>query len=132
VNGAMILQAAIAGLFFSVWPLLMNRSGLPGMHAAFIFVLIQLLIITPLVISGLDSNMFNRWSVAASIFASIGLLIFTNGLEKISPKEVSNFFVIVLVVQVCVPAIYQVVLTGITPQRALGFAAALIAAILLK
>ena len=126
------LKMILAGIFSGAWPLFMNRSGLPGSMAAFVLVLVQLLIITPFLIRDIDLRIINYWAISAGICATIGLLIFTMGLDKIPKEQVSNFFVLMLVTQICVPAIYQIILTGVTPQRALGFAAAIIAAILLR
>lgn len=127
-----ILKALFAGLFFGAWPLLMNRSGLSGNNATFVFALFTFLVIAPLTIKDVDQNIFNFWAISATIAAAIGLRIFTSGLDKISKEEVSNFFVLTLVTQVCVSAIYQITLNGMTPSRALGFLAAIIAAILLR
>lgn len=128
----MFKVALQAGLLFALWPILMNRSGLTGNPMAFVFTLICFLVVFPFTINQVDSKIINLWAIGASIFAALGLLRFTNLLDKTPKEQLSNLFVTMLVVQICVAAIYQITLTGITPQRALGFAAALIAAILLR
>ena len=44
------LQAVIAGVFFGIWPLLMNRSGLNGNFSSFVFTAVILVCIAPFAI----------------------------------------------------------------------------------
>lgn len=132
MNKLTFLSAVFSGLFFAAWPLLMNRSGLPGINAAFVFITVNFLIIVPLAAKNFNAAMFNYWAIGAGTVSCVALLVFTNSLAKIPKEVVSNFFVVMLVSQVCVAALYQAALTGITFRKAVGFILAAIVAFLLK
>ena len=70
--------------------------------------------------------------VIASIISGLALLLFNELLSKATPKNVGSLYVLMIVVQMVTPAIYQVVNDGgLSLSKAIGFAAAIIAAILL-
>ena len=121
-----------AGALFALWPILMNRSGLTGNPMAFAFALICFLTVLPFTMGQVNWGIMSVWSVSAGIFAGFGLLKFANLLGRVSKEQVSDVFVLVLVTQVVVAAIYKVTLTGLTLKTALGFIGAIIVAILLK
>lgn len=129
------VRAIIAGIFFGLWPLFMNRSGVNGNVAAVMFSFGVFLLILPFAMHSGGSSLANaKWMmvVAAIFFGSLGLLNLNNVLERTTPQNVSSFFLLALISQMTVPAIYQVIVTGnLTPSRGIGFLAAIIAAILL-
>ena len=126
-------KAVLAGLSFGVWPLLMNRSGLNGNIATFIFTSIVLVSVFPFAFGSMGNIHNANWLmvIGAGIFGAIGMLSFNNILAKATPQIVSSLFVLMLTVQIIAPAIYQVVVGGITIAKGFGFALAMIAAVLL-
>lgn len=133
--GETVLKIVMAGLSFGIWPLLMNKSGLNGNTATAAFSIIVLLIVLPIgLLNGLTLAGSKPWFVlAAGCFAAVGLTTFNSVMAKATPENVGQLFVIMLVVQTAVPAIYQAYTNGgLTIKSAAGFLAALIAAFLLS
>ena len=130
------MKAALAGIFFGIWPLFMNRSGLSGNVSSAIFSLGTLVILLPVAIAsnnGMSLPSANWLMVGtACILAAFGLLSFNGMLAGASPKEVGTLFVIMIVVQTATPAMYSIVLNGgMNWSKMCGFVAAIIAAVLL-
>lgn len=130
------VKAILAGIFFGAWPLLMNRSGLSGNVSSVMFCLLVLIGVTPFAIY---SNGFTiptaNWTlvILAGFFGAIGLLSFNGMLASASPQNVGTLFVLMIVVQTAVPALYQTIMSGGFPpiDKACGYAAAAVAAYLL-
>lgn len=129
------MRAVLAGVFFGIWPLLMNRSGLTGNVSSALFSLGALIVVSPFALFELRSATFSvTWTMAAGacIFGGLGLLAFNGMLSKTTPQTVGSFFVLMIVVQTATPALYQVIQDGsLTVGKAIGFAAAILAAFLL-
>ena len=127
--------SVLAGICFGIWPLFMNRSGLTGNVSSAAFCLVALIGVLPFAIkSGSNSLATASWLmvVLAGLFGALGLLFFNGMLAKASMKTVGSLFVLMTVVQIAIPAIYQVIITGRLPLGKLtGFIAAVIAALLL-
>ena len=129
------LRAVLAGVFFGIWPLLMNRSGLTGNVSSAVFALGALIVVSPFALyefSGVTTSVVWTMVVGACIFGGLGLLAFNGMLSKATPETVGSLFVVMIVVQVATPALYQVINGGgLTVSKAIGFAAAILAALLL-
>ncbi len=132
------VRAVCAGVCFGIWPLLMNRSGLGSNVSPAVLSGVTFLVVIPLVFQGADTSSRLRdivWTfgVLAGIASALGVVAFNGGLAKSTPENVSTFFVLMVVVQVSIPAIYQVLLTGtVTPSKMIGFVAAIVAAYFLS
>jgi hypothetical protein len=130
----LVVKMAVAGVLFGAWPLLMNRSGLNGPTSVAALNVIVLLLAFPIAWQqGLLPAGPNWWFViAAGCCAGLGYLAFNSGIAKAAPAIVGQLVVIMIVIQMAVPAAYQAMMNGqLTIKAALGFAAAAIAAILL-
>lgn len=132
------IHAAISGILFGIWPLLMQRSGIVNVYVSTaimeVFVLSTLL---PFGIANFNSLEFAKmnWSyiIVASISAAFGVLVFNGGLAKSTSANVSTFFVLMMVVQVVVPALYYLYMNGgITASKLFGFGFAVLAAYFLS
>jgi len=130
-------RAIMAGLFFGSWPLLMNRSKLPGDVSGVILSLVSLLVVLPFAMQGFgwsiiaDSSWW--WAILAGLASGTGVIYFNGGLAATTPSTVSNFFVMMIVVQVSVSAIYQIIVTGNFEIRKIaGFLFAIVTAYLLS
>lgn len=129
------VKAILAGLFFGVWPLFMNKSGLKGSISSAAFCMVALMTIVPFALSDIGVLRNTRWLmlVVAGIFGGIGLLFFNGMLSKATPEKVGTLFIIMLVAQMIPPAIYQIVKDGgVTISKGLGFLAGIIAIFLLS
>ena len=127
--------AALAGIFFGIWPLFMNRSGLSGNVSSAIFSLGTLVVLIPVALgsNGLALPKAN-WAMVALACgtAALGLLSFNGMLAGATAKEGGTLFVIMILVQTATPALYSVMMNGgITPSKLAGFALAIVAGILL-
>jgi hypothetical protein len=129
-----VLLSILAGIFFGAWPLLMNRSGLAGTSAAAAFGFLGFVIMLPFVLkNGISLSGANWWAiVAASACGALGGLLFNSMLASTPKETVGRFFLIMILAQTAVPALYDIVMSGQLPlNKGLGFAAAIVAAILL-
>lgn len=129
------VKAILAGLFFGLWPLFMNRSGLAGTVSSFTFAFIAMVVVMPFALhtTGFAIPAANWLMVACGgIFGALGLLSFSGMLADVPPEKVGSFFVAMIIVQIMIPATYQVIMTQELPlAKAAGFALAIIAAFLL-
>jgi hypothetical protein len=128
------IKALLAGLFFGLWPLLMNKSGLNGNVSAMAFAGLVLLFVSPFALSNIGDLSNTKWLmvVGAGLFGALGVMSFNGMLAKATPQAVSTLFVLMIVVQTAVPAVYQVIMNGgLSLTKGLGFALAAIAAVLL-
>lgn len=128
------IKAALAGIAFGIWPLLMNRSGLNGNFASLLFTIVILVFVAPFAIGNVPDTSKANWPmlVGAGIISGLGLLAFNAMLTKATVQNVSSLFVIMIVVQISLPAIYDIAINGgMTATKSLGFILALGAAILL-
>jgi hypothetical protein len=130
----LIVKMVAAGVLFGAWPLVMNRSGLNGATATAALSLIIFLLALPVALrDGIALTGSNWWfAVVAGCCSGLGFLAFNSGLAEATPALVGRLFVIMILVQMAIPAAYHVVMNGqLTARTGLGFVAALIAAILL-
>lgn len=75
-----------------------------------------------------------RWwmVVCSALLGSIGLLSFNGMLAKATPQSVGTLFVLVILVQTAVPAIYQIIMDGgISATKGIAFVLAGVSAVLL-
>ncbi|NTU67031.1 MAG: hypothetical protein HGB08_03870 [Candidatus Moranbacteria bacterium] len=130
------VKAILAGMFFGIWPLFMNRSGLTGNVSSVMFCMAVLIGVSPFAIysNGLSIPTANWTMVAlAGFFGAIGLLSFNSMLSNATPQNVGTLFVFMIVVQIVVPALYQTIMDGnISIRKIGGYTAAITAAFLLS
>jgi len=127
------IKAVIAGIGFGIWPLLMSRSGLNGNVMAAVYGVVCLVLIIPFAMrQGMNVEQVlnaNWWVIVpAGVIGTIGLLSFNGGLAKANAQELGTFFVLMVVVQIVVPAIYHVVQNGVSVYKMVGFTFAGLAA----
>ena len=129
------VKMVCAGIMFGLWPLFINRSCLNGNNAALAMTAIMLLIVLPCMnISGLTSSkILWIWVVAAGVSGAMGMLVFNSGISQLTPQTIGPFFVIMIVTQISIPAIYHIIQNGsISRHEAAGLIMAIAAAILLN
>ncbi len=128
-------KALIAGIFFGVWPLLMQRSGLGGNVSSLAFAVLVALCVSPFALSSIGDLSGVKWAfvVSAGIAGAVGILSFNGMLAKATAQNVSVLFVLMIVTQTAVPAIYGIIMNGgrLSLVRLAGFALAIASAILL-
>jgi len=129
------LKAVLAGVFFCIWPLFMNRSGLSGNVSSAMFSAVAFIGVLPFALhsSGFAIPTANWAMVAlAGFFGALGLLSFNGMLAGASLQNVGTLFVLMTVVQVAVAASYQAIMSGhLSIDKVGGYAAAAVAAYLL-
>lgn len=128
-------KAILAGIFFGIWPLLMNRSGLNGNISSACFSAIVLIGVLPFAIhsSGMVIPTAN-WNmvILAGAVGALGLLSFNGVLANASLQNVGTLFVIMTLVQIVVAALYQTWMNGgISLERFMGFLLAGVASYML-
>jgi hypothetical protein len=128
------IRAMLAGLSFGLWPLFMNRSRLNGNMSSLAFGAVATIVVLPFALRSLRGAAAADWNMVmiAGVLGACGLLFFNAVLAKASPTEVGRLFVLMVVVQISIPALYQVILNRhLSIGTACGFAAAVLAACLL-
>src|SRR3989344_3826804 len=129
------VMAALAGVFFGLWPLFMNRSGLTGNVSSAVFCVAAFIGVLPFAIkSGGASLATANWLmvVFAGLFGALGLLSFNGMLASASLQNVGTLFVLMTVVQIAIAASYQTIMNGhLSIDKVSGYVAAAVAAYLL-
>jgi hypothetical protein len=129
------VRAMLAGLFFGAWPLFMNKSGLSGNFSAFVFEVVVTILVIPFSFWNIGDLSAARWGMVllSCTSAAIGILCFNGMLAKAEPTDMSMLFILMIVVQILVPAIYNAVLSGhISILKAFGVALAILAGIVIS
>lgn len=130
----LVIKALVAGVFFGLWPLFINRSGMSGSASSFVLTCVTLVFVTPVAIYNWDSTTGTNWLMVlgAGITASLGLLAFNSMLSKATPQNVGVFFVVMITMQISVPAVYtSYMMGGLTMTKLFGFLLAIIAGFLI-
>jgi hypothetical protein len=112
----------------------MNRSRLNGNMSSLAFGAVATIVVLPFALRSLRGAAAADWNMVmiAGVLGACGLLFFNAVLAKASPTEVGRLFVLMVVVQISIPALYQVILNRhLSIGTACGFAAAVLAACLL-
>lgn len=131
---SLYVKAILAGLFFGLWPLFMNRSGLPGMLSSIAFSGLVFLFVLPFALKEVGLQMQINWLMLliAGVCGAIGVTFFNGMLAKAPKENVATFFVVMIIVQTAVPAIYHIFINGgISITKIVGFILAAIAATLI-
>lgn len=131
----LVISAVVAGLCFGAWPLMMNKGGLSGNLGSFVFAAIAAICTLPFAISSFSGLAQAKWPlvISAAVIGAVGLLSFVGMLTKATPASVSSLFVVMTVVQISCPVIYQLITTGgMTITKGFGFASAILAGVLLS
>lgn len=125
------VRAIIAGILFGAWPLIYQKGAMHWGIGQLIMSAVTLVVIVPAVFANGVPPISIKWAyvVAAGIVVTIGLVVFNGGLQKVTAQEVSSYFVLMIVVQIVVPAVYHVIENGqVSGTKIAGFVLAIAAA----
>lgn len=127
------ILAVMAGISWGIWPLLASQSGLSGNARALVLTAIALVFTVPFAMKdGFGNLQVGRTSlVIAGILMATGMLLFNRMLAKADKNQVASLFIIMLMAQIAVPALFQVFSGNMTSKQIIGIIAAIIAGILL-
>lgn len=132
-------EVIIAGIAAGAWPLIMQKSGLIGAPVAVVYSAISFVAALGLfwwtsglkVTQGITVSWW--WAVGAGVLAALALLFLSDVIGKTSSVQLSTLYIILLIVQISIPALFYVAINhGVTLKQGIGFAAALAAALLLS
>ena len=132
-------MAALAGMFFGIYPLFLNRSGLTGVWPVALFSALVLTGTLSVALYG-DSATLQTiglfgWAMllSAGIFGTFGMLAFCKMIAEALPKDIGMLIALMTIVQIAVAAIYQAVMSGgqMSIDKIGGYVAAGVAAYLL-
>jgi len=127
------LLSAVAGICFGLWPLVMNRLRLDPFVTVIIFLAGSLLFALPVAFFGHWSGITGgqlRIAALACAISAVGTICFNRMLATTTVGEVANMFLLMLVVQVAVPAAV-LLRTGASMRQIAGLGAAAVAIVLL-
>lgn len=155
------IKAILAGVCFGIWPLMMNRSGLNGNLSVFILNALTLICVFAFAVGSMKSSAAMNWDmiisagvivifglvfisdsisgiaanwkiiIASAVIGSCGMLLFNGMLAQAAENNVGFLIVTMTIMQTLIPAIYQVVMNGITAIKTAGFILAVVAMALL-
>jgi drug/metabolite transporter (DMT)-like permease len=129
------VKAMLAGLFFGIWPLLMNRSNLNGGMSSMAFSGLVFLFIAPFALKNIGDLSQVKWGmvILAGVAGAIGVLNFNGMLAKANMNNVGTLFITMIAVQIALPAIVQIVADRkVALYKGLGVGCAILAAYFLN
>ena len=128
------ILSVVSGLMFGVWPIVMSYSRLSGNITSIVLAAITIICVTPFSVQKFGTLAQANWWLAslAGILGAIGITCFNTMLAKAPKTDLPTFFILMVLVQVACPVVYQLATSGgMTTTKGCGFALAGIAAILL-
>ncbi|MDP3883070.1 MAG: hypothetical protein Q8Q48_03360 [Candidatus Staskawiczbacteria bacterium] len=132
----LLWKAVLSGIMFGSWPLLIKSSGLNAGSVTVLGSGLMILFVTPFAITnGVSLGKSEWWWLifVMSAMTAVGCLTFNDMMVKAQPASAGLLFVIMLVVQVTIPALYHVVASQQFSIRTMaGFVAAITACVLLS
>ena len=125
------MWSIVAGLFFGIWPLLMNRSGQSGSFNAAAFAGLVFVFVLPFALKG-GTQPFTAVSVLCVLLAGVagaaGMLALTYMLSHTPGSRIGWMLVTMVLAQVTVSVLYQLLLDGdISLKKAVGLVIAVLA-----
>lgn len=127
--------ALLAGVFFGLGPIFVNKSGFPGYVAILILAITAFIIELPFAIGQFSIIANPRWSmiIHAGVFFAVGSILFYGMLARAPVRELGALFMICLLAQLAVPAVHHVLKNGgLSLEKGVGLACAIIAGVLLS
>lgn len=131
------VEVIIAGIAAGAWPLVMQRSGLIGAPVALLCGLVALVTATVLIFASGGAQAQSQptiWWIAlvAGLLSALPFLILGDVIGRVSSTSLSTLYIILLIVQISIPAIFYAVVHGINLKQGIGFILAIAAALLLS
>jgi len=127
------LLSAAAGICFGLYPLILNRARLDPFVTVIVFLVGTLIVASPVTLFGQWSTVTApqlRIAAMACALSAAGTICFNRMLATTSVADVANMFLLMLVVQVAVPATV-LLRAGASTRQLAGLAAAAVAIVLL-
>jgi len=129
------ILAVLAGISFGIYPLLANRSQMQGNPLSLSLLLMGVVLCAPFALKQgihLPNQSGLMFLVSAGAFFGLGMLFFTGMLSKASTTQVASMFILMTVVQIAVPVVWQVFSGNVDVKQLAGIAAAGLAVYLLS
>ncbi len=129
------LRAILAGAFFGIYPLLLNRSNIKGNVMAAIFSFMVAVFILPFALNELRSLVVADWRmlIGASAVSAIAMMSMTSFLAASDRTSAGLLVLLMIITQATVTGIYQAFMDkGISVNKILGFAFAIAAVVFLN
>jgi len=111
-----------------------NRSGMQGNPLSVCLLAVALLLNGAFAVKqgiNLPNTQGTLLVLVAGVLMGAGMLFFNGMLARVSKEQVASMFILMMVVQVAIPAVWQLLNGNVSPRQLVGIAAAVIAAILL-
>lgn len=129
------VEVVLAGIAAGAWPLVMQKSGLIGAPVALLCGLVALIAATVLIIASGGAQAQSQpiiWWIAlgAGFLSVLPFLLLGDVIGRTSPTNLSILYVLLLIIQISIPAIFYGIVHGVTLKQGIGFIAAITAALL--
>jgi len=131
----MQLRAVLAGVFFGIYPLLLNRAKLGVNISSAAFCLVVFICVAPFAYGEVGQLRQTYWVMllGAGVASAAGMLSMTGFLVKVPADSVAPLIVLMMVTQTVLTACYQIYMDGgVSVSRFLGFVLAAGAIVLLN
>lgn len=128
------LKALLAGIFFGIYPLFMNKSGLHGSATAFAFGIGLFLLAAPFAFMSSSNAADIKWPLVIFfvILACTGVLMYTSAIASVDKKDVSTLIMLLVISQTVVATgMYAMLNSSLSPMKFTGFILAGVAAVML-
>lgn len=129
------IRAVLAGVFFGLYPLLLNRSNLPGNLTGMMFSFFVAVFILPFALGEAPKLATANWLmlISAGAISAIAMMCMTNFLTNNTEEKIGLLIILMIVTQATVTAIFQIIMDkGVSATRLSGFALAIMAVYLLN
>lgn len=122
----LVSQALLSGIFFGIYPLLLNYSGVGGNLRAAVWCLLALIGVTPFALWSGTSQLAsaNWWALGgAGVLGALALVLLNGFLAGAKPENAGQLFVLMNVTQIAAGALYFVMMNGwhLPIDKAAGF-----------
>jgi len=129
------VKAIVAGIFFGMWPLVMNRSHLNGSFSTLVMSGVVFLATSPFAFSNSGNLQNANWyfAIGAGALAAIGIMSFNGMLAGAPVKDVGTLIAVSIIAQMALVAVYHAIVNhGISPMKISGLVLAAIAAVMIN
>ncbi len=117
------LLMILSGFLFGGWPPVAGLSRMNGWTQTLVFEIFACLVVIPICLFQGVTIRGTSWpfGALAGIMGGVGVLLFVGILARSKPEDLARLFIINLLAQIAVPAVYNCFVGGLTAKTIMGF-----------
>lgn len=130
-----LIASIVAGVFWGSWVFILNKSGLPPYIAPGVFGLASF--VTTMMLTGQHyswpqiTSSHLHFAIIAGAVGATGTVVFVVNMPS-AVSDITKYYLLNLVVQISVPALYDMYISGVTTGKVLRFLLVIATAVALK